>query len=182
MTGHLALRAATQDDHAVVDGLFSRFDLASRKGYAGFLRAQAAALLPIERALDAAEAEKAVPDWPARRRGALLIADLAELGEDADDAVDALPLPSPAAIVGAVYVLEGSRLGGKLLRQRLPEAHPAAFLTAPAAPGAWRGFLDGLVEPLSAEDDLAQAVDAARTVFRRFVAAARRELGDRGDG
>ncbi len=182
MSGHLALRAATQDSHTVVDGLFSRFDLASRDGYAGFLRAQAGAFLPVERALDAARAETAVSDWPSRRRGPLLIADLATLGEQVGDEVDTLPLSAPAAILGAIYVLEGSRLGGKFLRRLVPDSHPTAFLTAPSPAGAWRGFLDSLDEPLSNQRDLAVAIDTARAVFGRFGAAAQRELESVIDG
>jgi heme oxygenase len=182
LTGHLALRAATQDHHAVVDGLFSRFDLADPGGYAGFLRAQADAFLPVERALDAARAETVLPDWPSRRRGALLIADLAALGEAGPDEGEALPLDDAAAILGAAYVLEGSRLGGKMLQRLVAEGQPMAFLTAPLPPGAWRAFLDGLDGRLGTADEQQVAIESARTVFARFRDAARRELGCTVDG
>lgn len=58
-------------------------------------------------------------DFQARRRRGLLDADLATLGETAEPAP---PYPTPTSLpeaLGQLYVLEGSTLGGQVIRKRL---------------------------------------------------------------
>lgn len=170
MSARAALRAGTAAEHERVDRLFSRFDLGSIEGYRCFLLAQAAAFLPIEDELDRAGAVETVPDWPQRRRGALLRADLVALGAE-----DCAPLPSPAfrdaaAHLGAIYVLEGSRLGGALLKRGLPASAPRSFLSPPDHKGSWRKLLETLEMFLYRSDRLDSALDAAKRVFQNFEA------------
>ncbi|HEX8534793.1 MAG TPA: biliverdin-producing heme oxygenase [Allosphingosinicella sp.] len=176
MSARAALRAATSEDHERVDRLFSRFDLGSPDGYRLFLTAQAAAHVPIEAALDAAGAEALLPDWRARRRSHLIEADLAELGCTLPDPVELPVLADTAAIMGALYVLEGSRLGGAVLKRELAPHAPMRFLAAEQAPGAWRKLLAKLDESLYQPALVEAASQTARLVFRRFEIAARRHL------
>jgi heme oxygenase (biliverdin-IX-beta and delta-forming) len=158
--------------HDEVDALFSRLDLSSSAGYRAFLSAQARAHLSVEAALDRAGAERVFPDWAQRRRAALLRADLRELGIDPTPGV-APSLSDAAEIAGAAYVIEGSRLGGVLLRRSVGDRLPTRFLSAPAEPGAWRALLLRLDVVLADDRDLARAVAAARAVFARFAEAGR---------
>ncbi len=174
-----ALRDATSESHEAVDSVFSGFDLKDRAGYRRFLRAQAAAFVPVEGALDAAGVAALVPDWDERRRAPLLLADLADLGGEDADFVAPPAIDSPAAALGAAYVLEGSRMGGQLLRRDLPADMPARFLSAPMQPGSWRRLTELLDETLSLPGDIAAAVASARAVFACFETAGRRER-DRG--
>jgi heme oxygenase len=174
MSARAALRAATAEDHARVDRLFSTFDFGDPSGYRRFLGAQAAAHLPIEAALDAAGAAHLLADWPARRRSHHLLADLAALGLAVPKPVEPPPLPASAALLGAVYVLEGSRLGGALLKRGLPAGAPKRFLDAEQAPGAWRKLLAKLDESLYDPALLGAACETAGQVFRRFEVSARR--------
>lgn len=167
-----ALRQATAASHDEVDGLFSGLDLSTCAGYRAFLSAQAYAHLPVEAALDAAGASRVFADWPDRRRAALLSADLSDLGLEVSSG-PAPVLSGAAEIAGAAYVIEGSRLGGALLRRAVAEGLPARFLAAPAAPGAWRALLLRLDDLLADEADLARAIAAARGVFALFAAAGR---------
>lgn len=156
-----------------MDRLFSRFDLSQRAGYRDFLLAQAAAFLPIEAALDDAGVAEVVPDWPARRRGHLLVADLAALGDLPPAPVGTPPeLRGVPRILGAAYVLEGSRLGGALLKRSVPPDFPRSFLAANAGPGSWRKFLEMLDKYLHDPGSLGEAASSAREVFMRFEAAA----------
>ena len=73
-----------------------------------------------------------------------LRADLEDLGHptvESDPATD--PLASLDEAIGAAYVLEGSRIGGKMLsrmiRAALPQA-PLTFLDYPAEPGFWQKY------------------------------------------
>ena len=176
MQARAALRNATAEDHERVDALFSRFDLTQPEGYRAFLRAQVAATRAVEAALDEGRISETVADWPQRRRAALAVADLAALG-----AQPPYPLPKPALfgtaqLLGAAYVLEGSRLGAKVLRRGLPPEMPQTFLSAPAAPGAWAAMLMTIEAHVVTREDVAMACGAARRVFALFEAAATREL------
>ena len=173
------LREATAADHARVDALFGAYDLGDEQGYRRFLMAQAAAFLPVEAALDAADAERFIPDWPRRRRSELLKADLTELAADEPAPEITSPLRSPADILGAVYVLEGSRLGGALLKRALPQGAPRRFLEAPQSPGAWRKLLETLDEFLYEAATLDAAAASARGVFQIFEAGGLRYLESR---
>lgn len=162
------LRAATRSDHDAVDGAFGRFALSSRHGYRDFLTAHARILPLAERLIDPAAL---VPDW--RGRSEALAADLAELGGTAPEALDfALP-NGEAARWGALYVLEGSRLGGVFLARSLPAEFPAAYLGSKHAPGAWRDLLaalDGADEGTQWRDE---ATSGAKALFGAYLAAAR---------
>lgn len=177
MTARAALRAATADEHRKVDAAFSRFHLGNETGYRGFLLAQAGGFLPVEAELDEAKAEAILPDWPQRRRADLLRADLAELNVTAPE-----PFSTPtflsikAPLLGAIYVLEGSRLGGALLKQSVPSHFPRRFLEARQAAGSWRKLLQTLDDLLIRPGDLEAAVSAAREVFARFERAANAQL------
>lgn len=182
---HRALRDATRPAHEAVDGVFAGFDLADRAGYARFLAAHGDALHPWETALDAAGAQRIVADWPARRRGHLLAQDLADLGaalplETGALRVDGDPARASetddAGVAGMLYVIEGSRLGGRFLARQLPSEFPRAYLDADQPHGNW-GFLLARIDAILYRPELVQsAIDAANRVFADFEAAGRRWL------
>jgi heme oxygenase (biliverdin-IX-beta and delta-forming) len=174
-----ALRAGTAAEHDRVDRLFSRLDLRCEEDYRRFLLAQAAAFLPIEERLDDAGSIEFVPDWMARRRAHLLRADLAALGADEPVRIPSPPLESPAARLGAIYVLEGSRLGGAVLKRGLAETSPRSFLAAPQNQGSWRKLLESLDMFLYRSDLLEAATAAAKEVFQNFEAGGQLYLESR---
>lgn len=177
MSARQFLRSATDAAHARVDHLFSRFDLADPAGYRRFLTAQAAAFLPVESALDRAGAEQVIPDWPQRRRSALIRADLTRLSVTVPEPFGPQPiLDDKAPILGAAYVLEGSRLGAALLKRSVPDGFPSQFLDARQDAGSWRQFLKLLDQFLVRPIDLQAAAQAAEEVFVRFEKSAKREM------
>lgn len=167
----------TLDLHASTERAFAPFDLRTRHGYRAFLLAQAAAFLPLERTAERGGVARWLGDWPARRRGALLLADLATLGAPAPDAAahdgpDLDPL-------GVAYVLEGSRHGARiLLRQVLESDDPelagaTGFLAHAAAAGWWRRLLDAL-DTYGTETGRADTlITGARGAFALFERVAR---------
>lgn len=166
------LRAATAAEHERVDRLFSRFDLARPEDYRAFLLAQARAFLPVEAALDQG-AEDVIGDWPRRRRADLLKADLAALAAPLPHRLETAPeLHGAPRIMGAVYVLEGSRLGGAFLKRSVPPEFPHAFLGAKAGPGSWRKLLEMLDKILYGPERIDAAISSAKEVFMLFEAAA----------
>ncbi len=174
MSLRTALRAQTADCHAEVDAIFGRFSLSDTRQYEAFLRAHARAVPAVEEALEKAGIAALLPDWPERRRAALLLADLADLGE-----IPPPPLPQPelggeAALWGAVYVMEGSKLGGAMLAKSVPEHLPSRYLSPQGPKGSMRAFMERL--DTSGIDNIAGAVAAARDIFDLFQKAAQLEL------
>jgi len=168
------LRAATAPAHAEVDQIFSRFDLSSQAGYRDFLAAHAEALLPVEAWLDS-HAPGVIADWPSRRRAQFLADDLAVLGLTTPTAA-AAPFTSishPAAVIGILYVVEGSRLGGRVLARQVPSDLPATYLSPhPNAP-SWPGLMQRLDEIVRDEISEEIAIAAALQTFERFAQAGR---------
>ncbi|HEY0627545.1 MAG TPA: biliverdin-producing heme oxygenase [Allosphingosinicella sp.] len=176
MNARAALRAATAADHARVDALFSRYDLSGKEGYRRFLLAQAAAFLPAEQALEEAGAGGLLEDWPQRRRSHLLIADLEALIAPAPEPIPPPLFPDQASVMGGIYVLEGSRLGGAVLKRSIAEGAPRQFLAADQGRGSWRILLEKLDIFLYRSDLIEAAADAAKSVFQRFEAGGLRYL------
>lgn len=187
-----ALRAATGRAHERVDAAFGLFDLTDRDDYAGFLRAHAEVVYPLETALERAGVTRIFADWDARRRGDALRADLSHLNDvpplagNVEELVrfptltgdhrfdDATTADIDAAIAGHVYVLEGSRLGGKFLARQLPPGFPRAYLTGAQPAERWHALVRQLDEMLQAPPALRSALAAAHEAFDRFEHAAKR--------
>lgn len=161
------LRDGTADCHERVDALFSRADLGSRDGYEQFLLAQAAAFLPAEQSLEKGGIAAVLADWPSRRRSHFIERDLKDLGQQVPSGGEAPMLNGVPALLGGAYVLEGSRLGGAVLRRQVPGDLPAAFLSN-NYPGAWRTMVDVLDEQLTDTPAIDQAIAAARSIFALF--------------
>jgi heme oxygenase len=114
--------------------------------------------------------------WHLRRRGDAILKDLEALGSDLPQPTAPPAFGTPAAVLGGIYVLEGSRLGGALLSRSLPATAPRAFLAAPGDSRRWRKLLEDLERLLYRHDLVSAAVAAAVDVFACFAAAGRREL------
>ena len=175
----MRLRIATMTAHERLDAIISvQGFFESRVGYVNYLRATLRVRGAIEACLDASDAESAFPAWPTRRIAGALHADLADLGADDEQNVTAMACPfrlaGVAPILGALYVLEGSALGARLLTTRaallgLGATFGARHLAAQtAAPSAWRVFLDRLEgAPMSLADE-ALCVESAINAFEFF--------------
>lgn len=170
-TARHALRHATAEAHDRVDRLFAAYALDERESYGRFLAAHAAAFLPVEAALDEAGVHAEVADWPERRRAALILADLETLGIALPAPIAPPPLPDPAARLGAVYVLEGSRLGGTMLARDVPDALPKRYLSGERQ-ASWPVLTALLDRELAEPAALAAATEAALATFARFEDAA----------
>jgi heme oxygenase len=169
------LRAATAVYHDRVDRVFSQMRLDDRDSYGSFLTAQAAAHIPVERALALGGVATIVPDWNARQRSDLLREDLAQLGLAAPEPAGTLVLESEAAVLGALYVLEGSRLGGTVLKRSVPPQFPTRFLGGVDS-AAWRRLLAILDVRLYHAVERSVAVTAACDVFVLFETSGQRHV------
>ncbi|MGZ0714731.1 biliverdin-producing heme oxygenase [Pseudomonas palleroniana] len=150
--------------------------------YQRLLQAYYGFYAPMEVSLYASGLIPAGFDPAQRVKTPTLVNDLKALGLD-DEAIRALPyccqLPTfdtPAACLGALYVLEGATLGGQVLRREMAQRlavnadNGGAFLNIYGAETGrrWKDFLDYLgCLPLDA-DAKARAVIAARSTFSGF--------------
>jgi heme oxygenase len=173
------LKEATATAHRDLDARFAAFDLSSRRGYRRFLEASAAALLPLEAALERAGVIGLFADWPQRARREAIVADIARLDGEIRPLGDVRPL-SRNGVLGTMYVLEGSRLGAKYLQRMIAQSadpmigEARAYLSHGAGLPLWRGFLARLAcERVSVADE-AEAVAGAQRAFAKFAEAAAR--------
>ena len=174
-----ALRDSTADLHTELE---DRLGLAapdlSIDRYADAVGVLAAATLAVEAGLqrafaaDTALAERL--DWPRRRKTDLVVGDLSGLGRRLPCCVEPLTVEGTAAVVGAMYVTEGSTLGGQvvdaLVRRRLGDDVPRRSFrpygtdTKPR----WRAFQSAAGE-LVGTDQFELACAAARRTFQLFL-------------
>jgi heme oxygenase len=160
---HERLRNATRFCHDEVDALYGQFDLADRGSYGDFLAAHARALLPVEGWLGlVGPFEGAVPRAPAVR------ADLAALNRPLIEPATLSWEKKQAALWGAAYVIEGSRLGGAVLRKAVAAGLPREYLSSTHPQGAWRGFLCHL-DRIASEGGEAWQIDAVAAAIRTFT-------------
>ncbi len=168
------LRNATSDLHEEIDAHLSGPFGSDSTAYVDFLRALARGIFPLEDALEEGRVERVLPDWSSRRRAKALAADLADLGADPPPWRRMAPVVGEGAQFGTLYVLEGSRLGGKiLLRRALDNPDPAVrgatrYLSHGAEDDFWRSFLRRLEASSVTRHAPQQAVTAARAAFLAF--------------
>ncbi|MFJ4440573.1 biliverdin-producing heme oxygenase [Pseudomonas sp. NPDC089422] len=172
----LALREGTRDCHKALEArlpFFSPgFDSAA---YRRLLQAYYGFHAPLEHHLSAYQG-------PERRKTATLARDLQALKLSEAD-IDALPLcqalpaiRDEASALGVMYVLEGSTLGGQVLKRAMAErlgiGHDsgAAFLDVygPLTGSYWRSFLERLGQASATGPAQAATVQAAIDTFTHF--------------
>lgn len=186
-----SLRGATDHLHRDLDRLVAAFNLADVTHYRRFLQANAAALIAIEQLLENAGVTQLLPDWPQRSRRSAILADLRSLGSDVQPLALRRAAPTPPEMFGVLYVLEGSRLGARVLLEQVMASsdenvrNASSYLShgqpAEARPAAqsvgqkvdqkvdlWRGFLQQL-ESNEAADDQTQSVSGAVYAFTMFI-------------
>lgn len=172
------LRQATREAHERIEKLPAM----ARLFAPGFRRDELAALLghllsvhrPLERLL-AADDEMAAIGY--RPRTPLLEADLGKLHGSEAAAPSSLPAYSTgAARLGALYVLEGSAIGGQLIRRHLVAAFGQDFDEClsfyrpygDSPSGQWQRFRQYLLDHVVGEDALMQAKEGALATFGLF--------------
>lgn len=175
------LRAATEHQHERVDSLFGRLDLAQEADYRLFLTSHAAALLPMEQWLES-RAGAVIDDWAARARGAALRADLAAMDIPVPPGEPFAPPASPPSIGGILYVLEGSKMGGRVLARQVGPGLPREYLGAAGNSTGWKTLISRLDDIVVTGEDVSAATRSASLAFDRFLTAGMMALGRVGIG
>lgn len=181
-----ALRRATHAEHERVDRLIDVERLREPAHYARVLQVLDAFLAAWEPAVAAALPARWQAWLQARSRRGFLRHDLAHLGL-ASTAPGRTPfLAGGAAAWGAIYVMEGSALGGQFISHSLHEAglHRAGGASyfrgwGAATGGMWREVRGLLEAELDSPAATAQACEAARQAFQALSTLLESKLHER---
>lgn len=167
------LRRVSRAAHETVDKAFSHFHLSDRASYGAFLSSHARAVFAAEPYLQ--KCRDILPVW--RPRSELLRADLIAMDMELPQASDVMWPDHPGSAWGVLYVLEGSRLGGRILAGRVGDGLPHAYLSAIHEHGEWVRFLNVLGERMDsgAPEDRQAVMDGAIMAFGLFRDAATRQ-------
>jgi heme oxygenase (biliverdin-IX-beta and delta-forming) len=159
------LRQATLESHERVDLAVSKLQLQDTADYGAFLNLHCSVLQLLQ------------PNWRIeddvdfRNFAACLDADLSAIGIARSNLPLApLPLPAPLGKIGLAYVIRGSRLGSKFLRQRVPASSATSYFDCPVTL-AWAAFLRQIdeVSPAVAPAAETEVIEGAQRTFELFL-------------
>ena len=186
-TLHQHLKFATAAAHSSLEGLLAkRGYFEGREQYIQYLQRFFAFQDEAERALEVELTSAVVPDWSERKRAHLAKADLATLdAPERDFSRFSGRLPRVTwseQVLGIVYVLEGSTLGGAyLLKQLAPlginATHGGSYLASYGSQRGrmWQRFLSRLEEAQRRQlraDSIAAAAIATFAAARHYLTEA----------
>ncbi len=183
------LRAVTAESHTRLeaatgagekpDGVF-----ASVPAYLRYLHVMHSVRARLEADLDSAGAAGVFARWPDRKIALVLADDIRDLGgvpavphkPDPHEAGAAAPM-SAGAMLGVLYVLEGSSLGARLLSRLAsaaglgPEFGARHLFAQASDPQAWRDYVAILDTAVLSEVEEAECERAASRTFEEFAEA-----------
>jgi heme oxygenase (biliverdin-IX-beta and delta-forming) len=170
------LKTKCEAIHRRLDARFSSFDLGDRRSYAAMLSCLSGPVTALESALATGVASRLFYDLPERLRSLPLSLDLRDLGGALHVRAGA-PIEDEAEAFGVLYVLEGSRLGGRVLAQRAAASpdvkvrNATRYFRHAEQAGHWRSFLSRLEQSQAVQAAPERASAAALGAFAAFEAA-----------
>lgn len=177
-----AIRTATKPSHQALEGFLipNLKGLTNTARYTDILRAFYGFIHPLEKLIEKHIPKNAFPDYDERRKSGALLQDLKSInaGQGSDNDIPlstAIPqITNAGQAAGALYVLEGSTLGGqiisKMLNDRLGEDISLRYFGGygernGAMWGQFTMALDGLITD---EKEIEQSTKAATETFTLF--------------
>jgi heme oxygenase len=159
---HKALRAATRNDHALLDRMLLRLNLSLADDYRLFLSFHIAALPALRRYWRPEDRE----DFEAMIR--CLQFDLGAMADPTQLPIPCSEVPADSHGIGIAYVIRGSRLGAAALRRSIPDSFQTSYLDfSPAV--SWPQFLAQLECIAENPNAIDKAILAARCAFDSFA-------------
>ncbi len=149
--------------------------ISSEQDYAGFLKYFYAYFRAVEETVKPFITTEVLADYPTRRSSSYLKNDIGALGGDVDVVPGAIApaISNAAEAMGALYVLEGSIMGGPYIVQMLQKRGIGQGFTFFSGYGAqagqmWQTFIDALNAVVATEEEKRQALEKAVETFSRF--------------
>src|SRR5664279_5851825 len=126
---HERLRSHTLQLHKAFESRIDLSTIATREGYIRYLWANRPCA-SIESALAKAGIHRLLTDWNQRERWSALAGDLAALGVRPSPFAAFEIEPDDGTLLGCAYVLEGSRLGARVILQAIERGGDAQVRNA----------------------------------------------------
>lgn len=185
MTDHLTIstaeqiKKATAHSHAGTEKALIKHikSIHTISGYASLLYCMYGYFAPLEQRFDALVA-KLVPDHHQRRKAAKVTGDLRTLGHGPPQHLseDLPDIHNGIQALACCYVLEGSTLGGTIIRRLISDqcagipSQAFSFFSGYGdnSMAMWRSFLANLNASIVTPTDTQLAIDAANSCFIKF--------------
>ena len=154
--------------------------VSSKEDYIKLLKTFYGYMKPVEDLIHAYIDKSRISDLDQRRNTRYLLTDIDELGADDDDIDYSKAVPSihtPASALGAMYVLEGSTLGGKtisrMLKEKLGDDIPVNFFSGykDNTGAMWKRFVECLNDEvwINQENEIVNGANETFINFNRFL-------------
>jgi len=171
------IKEATKAAHQELEGKVVRKlkAIRSNEDYANVLKYFYAYFNALEKAIRPYITERLLPDYASRRNSGYLKEDIEELGSGIND-LPPVTIPAISSVteaLGALYVMEGSIMGGPYIVQMLQKNGIDKGFSFFSGYGAdtgrmWNNFTSVMNRNITAEKDQAIAVDSANETFSNF--------------
>jgi heme oxygenase (biliverdin-IX-beta and delta-forming) len=161
--------------------LFPRLNnIATIKDYADILKTFYGFYAPLEKLISEYITAIHLPDIRERKNTWLIIDDLLDLGENVFELKICHTLPqieNVSQAFGALYVMEGSTLGGRMIQKMLLKNHPGmlqpkhlSFFNGygDATSAKWKSFLESL-ENIEDRSTVVAAANETFTLFQNWI-------------
>jgi heme oxygenase (biliverdin-IX-beta and delta-forming) len=174
------LKNETHQSHVDVEKLILPRvkNLDSKSAYASLLKLFYGYFKPIEDKVDKVIDEQILPDYNERRKASVIAQDMAKVNDEKCEKIcsDLPEITSPDHALGALYVMEGSTLGGKVLtkmiteRMQLTPDEGVRFFNGYGADtfSKWHAFKEHLNNYSSEKQVQDTVVNAANETFIKF--------------
>lgn len=172
------IKAATEQAHQSLEGKVVRRlkSIRGNKDYADLLKYFYAYFKGLEAAVAPYITPEVLADYGERRHADHLKTDIINLGADDQDlpVVQIPEISNPVEAMGALYVMEGSVMGGPYIVQMLSKGGVTEGVSFFAGYGAetgrmWAGFVDALNKIAPTGNEERQAIEKANETFSNFA-------------
>ncbi|MES3016491.1 MAG: biliverdin-producing heme oxygenase [Bacteroidota bacterium] len=175
------LKDATQQNHQDLEKIIvpKIRSIRSEPDYVNLLNLFYSYFGGLEARVQSAVDERLLPDYSERRKAMSILNDIEALDGTAIEMAANADLPEikdHTAALGALYVMEGSTLGGKIISKMIAQALPGKAdhaLTFYQSYGEntgemWNTFKTALNEQVNSAEDQQSVIDAANDTFLKF--------------
>jgi heme oxygenase len=147
----------------------------SQAEYADLLKHFYAYFNKVEQAIAPFITTEVLPDYASRRNSSHIKNDIEALGATVTDLplAEAPAIPDTISALGALYVMEGSIMGGRIIVQMLEKAgitQGVSFFSGygEATGRMWQGFTEVLNQYAPTTEDETKAIATANATFSKF--------------
>jgi heme oxygenase len=173
------LKEGTKDAHIELEKIVVQQlkAIQTSEDYARLLKYFYAFFCEVEKAIAPFMTSEVVPDYSERRNASHLKADIEALGGDVRKDIPRATAPSISTkyqALGALYVMEGSVLGGRTIVKMLEKNNIHTGISffsgyGENTPVLWGRFIELLNQQITGDEHKRQAIQAAKDTFTLFA-------------